>query len=424
MSDIRLIVVDPGHFHAALVQKEMYPNLSPLVHVYAPFGPDLIDYLTRIARFNGRAEMPTHWQLEIHAGPDFLDRAMAEHRGAVAIFSGRNRGKIERIARALEAGLHVLADKPWIIRTEDRPVLEQALATARRNGLVAYDMMGGRHSVVASLQRILCGDPEIYGEQVDGDAGAPGVAMTSVHHILKQVAGVPNPRPAWFFDVTEQGCALTDVGTHLVDRVHGTLFPDAALDPQRDIRLQAAECWATPVSLAQFRQVTGETSFPDYLAPWLAGDRLDYPCNNRLDYAVRGVHVSLDMRWDWESPVGDDTHGTVFRGTRARIELRQGAAERYRPELYVVAEADIAAPLARRIAALQPVYPGLAVEPANREWRIVIPPGLEHGHDAHFRELTRRFLAYVADPGSFPTAEMPNMLAKYFVCSEGAALAR
>jgi len=33
MSDIGLIVVDPAHFHAALVQKEMYPNLSPKVHV-------------------------------------------------------------------------------------------------------------------------------------------------------------------------------------------------------------------------------------------------------------------------------------------------------------------------------------------------------------------------------------------------------
>ena len=59
MSDIRLVVVDPGHFHAALVHKEMYPNLSPEVHVYAPVGPDLVDYLARIARFNTRREQPT-----------------------------------------------------------------------------------------------------------------------------------------------------------------------------------------------------------------------------------------------------------------------------------------------------------------------------------------------------------------------------
>ena len=66
MSDIRLIVADPGHFHAALVQREMYPNLSPNVHVYTPVGPELADYLMRITRFNTRKEQPTHWQLEEH----------------------------------------------------------------------------------------------------------------------------------------------------------------------------------------------------------------------------------------------------------------------------------------------------------------------------------------------------------------------
>ena len=54
MSNIGLIVVDPGHFHAALVQKEMYPNLSSKVHVYAQVGPELADYLSRIVRFNAR----------------------------------------------------------------------------------------------------------------------------------------------------------------------------------------------------------------------------------------------------------------------------------------------------------------------------------------------------------------------------------
>jgi len=96
MSDIRLIVADPGHFHAALVQKEMSPNLSPKVHVYAPVGPDLADYLTRIARFNPRKEQPTHWELEVHAGPDFFERMCHERPGTVVIFSGRNRGRLSR----------------------------------------------------------------------------------------------------------------------------------------------------------------------------------------------------------------------------------------------------------------------------------------------------------------------------------------
>ena len=73
---------------------------------------DLIDYLGRIARYNGRPDGATDWRLEVHAGPDFLNRMRDERPGGIAIFSGRNRGKIQRIIAALETGLHVLADKP------------------------------------------------------------------------------------------------------------------------------------------------------------------------------------------------------------------------------------------------------------------------------------------------------------------------
>lgn len=32
---VNLIVLEPGHFHAALVQNTSYDNVNPLVHVYA-----------------------------------------------------------------------------------------------------------------------------------------------------------------------------------------------------------------------------------------------------------------------------------------------------------------------------------------------------------------------------------------------------
>jgi len=51
MTDVRLMAVDPGHFHAALVQKEMYPGVSERVDVYAPLGPDLTEHLNRVAAF-------------------------------------------------------------------------------------------------------------------------------------------------------------------------------------------------------------------------------------------------------------------------------------------------------------------------------------------------------------------------------------
>src|SRR5215469_16989445 len=217
MARLGLIVVDPGHFHAALAQKEMYPNVAERVHVYAPVGPDLVDYLTRIARFNTRAEAPTCWQLEIHTGGDFLDRMAREKPGDAAIFAGRNHEKVGMVARAVEAGLHVLADKPMIIRRDQLAALSGVLDRAAAQRLVIQDMMGGRQEITRSLTRLIHADRDIFGEQIPGTPAEPGVAMTSLHHLMKIVSGVPNPRPPWYFDVRQQGDALADIGTHLVD---------------------------------------------------------------------------------------------------------------------------------------------------------------------------------------------------------------
>src|SRR5262249_41566756 len=157
---------------------------------------------------------------------------------SVAIFSGRNRGKIERIRLALEAGMHVLADKPAIIRTDDLPALAGALETAAAKRMVLRDLMTGRDDIVTAVLRALVPAGEIFGTPL-------AVDVTSIHHIMKEVAGIPNQRPAWYFDITEQGEGLADIGTHLVDRVHGVLFPEQAIDYRSDIRFRDAKRWPT-----------------------------------------------------------------------------------------------------------------------------------------------------------------------------------
>ncbi|MFO0844562.1 MAG: hypothetical protein U0797_19555 [Gemmataceae bacterium] len=134
MPGVRLMTYAPGHFHAALVQKEMYPGVSPRVHVFAPLDADLLAHLGRVAAFNARRESPTAWELEVHAGPDALRRMTTERPGNVVVIAGRNRPKIKAILASLRAGLHVLADKPWVIRAEDLPLLEEALGLAHRQG--------------------------------------------------------------------------------------------------------------------------------------------------------------------------------------------------------------------------------------------------------------------------------------------------
>src|SRR5215203_2994586 len=89
-ADVRFMTLDPGHFHAALVQKEMYPGVSPQVDVYAPLGPDLYEHLKRIDAFNRRAPSPTRWEVDVHASPDAFDMMLRERPGNVVVFSGRN----------------------------------------------------------------------------------------------------------------------------------------------------------------------------------------------------------------------------------------------------------------------------------------------------------------------------------------------
>jgi len=429
MADIRFLTLDPGHFHAALVQKEMYPGVSSKVHVYAPLGSDLVDHLARVAGFNRRRDKPTAWELEVHTGPDFLERMLKEHPGNAVVISGRNRGKIDRVQASLDAGLHALVDKPWILEEDDLPKLERALGTAEEKGLVALDIMTERFEVTTQLQRELVNDPATFGRLLPGTEADPAVYMESVHYLKKVVAGAPNPRPVWFFDTEEQGEGFNDVGTHLVDLVQWTVFPEQAIDHRRDIRVLRGQRWPTLIPRAEFRSVTRE-DFPSFLSAHVKNDALEYFCNALVSYTLRGAHVTLDAIWDWEPPPGTgDTHFAYYRGSRAKVEIRQGAAEQHRPELYVVpnAAADKPAVLAAvqsKIASIQARYPGTAVADQGADIRITIPDGLRVGHEEHFAQVTQRFLRYARDRSTLPAWERPNMLAKYYVTTEGTRLAR
>src|SRR5262249_18307370 len=177
MNEVRLLTLDPGHFHAALVQKEMYPGVARRAHVYAPLGPDLLAHLGRVAGFNARPQNATAWELEVHAGPDFLRRLLSEKPGNVVVLSGRNRDKIGCRLAAVEAGLNVLADKPWVLVSEDLPRLQAALDTAEAKGLVAYDIMTERYEITSVLQRELLQDEGVFGEQQPGAEAEPGAFM-------------------------------------------------------------------------------------------------------------------------------------------------------------------------------------------------------------------------------------------------------
>ena len=425
----KLIVLDPGHFHASLIQEDMYPSLAKQVSVYAPFGPDVLDYLQRIERFNTRKENPTSWEIELHTGLDFFERMLRERPGNLVIISGRNRPKIDRIVASVEAGLNVLADKPWIIRSADLPKVERALDEAEAKSLMAYDIMTERYEIASVLQREFVEDADVFGKIVAGSDSEPGITAKSAHHLMKVVAGAPLRRPAWFFDVAETGEGLADVGTHVVDLVQWTAFPGEKVDYRTDVRILGARHWPTIIPQADFQRVTGEPDFPPFLAGHVKNGKLEYYCNNSVHYTVRGVHVKLDILWNWQAPEGSgDTYEATFRGTKARVEIRQGKAEAYVPEVYVVPEsaavrAEVFAALKRKVGALQGTHPGVALDASGGEAHIVIPKRLRSDRE-HFADVANQFFAYLHSPQAVPEWEKTNMLVKYYVTTTGVEAAQ
>jgi len=429
MPEVRLMTWNPGHFHAALVQKEMIAGVSPTVHVFAPLGPDLLAHLGRIAGFNARKHHPTAWQLEVHASDDALARMLAQKPGNVVVISGRNRGKIDAIVAALEAGLHVLADKPWVIDHADLPKLARALELAKTRNLVALDIMTERFEVTTRLLRALVHDAEAFGTIDPGTPDRPGVFMESEHYLYKYVAGVPLRRPPWFFDVEQQGEGLSDVGTHMVDLVPWVLFPGQAIGVE-EIQLGRATRAPTVLSRSNFQRVTGEADFPTGLARGLVSGQLLYHCNTTLAYALRGVHVWLNISWSFEAgPKRGDRHFVRVAGSRATVEIRQGEEEHFRPEVYVMpndpAQADeVGAAVGRLLEREKERFPGVRLEREGKHFRLEVPERLRVGHEAHFGEVLQLFLHYRLDPSRVPSWEEANMKAKYHVTTNGVRLAR
>ena len=225
-NEVQLMTLDPGHFHAALVQKTMYDQVDPVVYVYAPEGPDVKDHLARIEAYNNREENPTSWEEKVYTGPDFLEKMIEQKPGNVVVISGNNAKKTEYIMQSVSAGLNVLADKPMVISPEEFPKLEKAFEVAAENNVLLYDIMTERYEVTTILQRELSKIPEVFGGLVTGTAENPAITKESVHHFFKYVSGQALKRPAWFFDVSQQGEGMVDVTTHLVDLIQWEAFPE------------------------------------------------------------------------------------------------------------------------------------------------------------------------------------------------------
>jgi predicted dehydrogenase len=424
---VRLITVDPGHFHAALVQKTMYPHVSPEVRVYAPEGPDVQQHLDRIKSYNTRADDPTSWNEIVYKGDDFFEKMLSEKAGNVVVLSGNNRKKAEYITRSIDAGLNVLADKPMIIFPDDFSKLQEAFTVAKEKGVLLYDIMTERFEITTILQKLLSQQEVIFGTLEAGTREEPAVSKVSVHHFSKIVSGSPLQRPAWFFDVDQQGEGIVDVTTHLVDLVQWECFPEQILSPS-DVNMTSAKRWPTVITKEEFKGATGFEDFPEFLQKDIKDGKLHVYSNGEMIYQIKGIWAKVSVTWNYMPPDGGgDTHYSVMRGSKCDLVIRQGADEKFLPTLYVEkikgsSVPDFIAKLKEVLGSLP--YDSLQVEAVKgNTLKINIPKKYRVSHEEHFGQVTARFLEYLKD-GELPDWEVPGMITKYYTTTSALKKAR
>ena len=418
-AEITIMSLDPGHFHAGLIHKSMYPQVDSTVYVFAPEGAELKDYMNRLAGYNNREEDPTAWNLQVSTGDDYLQKMISTKPGNVMMVAGKNDRKIDYISAAISNGINVYADKPLVINKGGFKKLINAFDEAAQKDLLLYDIMTERFEISTILQRELSMTPEVFGEIEKGTLENPAITKESVHHFFKYVSGNPLIRPDWFFDTDVEGTGIVDVTTHLVDLIQWEAFPGVSLDTS-DVQMHTSKLWSTEMDLEQFKQVTGKEEFSDFLQKNVSNDKLSVNSNGEMNYTLKGVHSKVSVIWNFQAPEGAaDTHYSMMRGTKANLIIQQGAEENYVATLYVeLLDGQVEALSTLVKEKLQDRFPGLNLEKMNDgKYKVIIPEKYHNGHEAHFAQVTEKYLEYFSNK-NMPDWEVPNMIVKYFTTTE------
>ncbi|MFL2587971.1 MAG: putative oxidoreductase C-terminal domain-containing protein [Flavobacteriaceae bacterium] len=422
---VKLMTLDPGHFHAALIQKTSYEDIDSTVDVYAPDGPEVNTFLRSIDAYNSRENNPTNWSVNTHLGDNYLQQMISEKPGNVMVVSGKNSKKIDYIYAAVKAGLNVYADKPLVTDPDGLKKLEEVFRIAEENNVLVYDIMTERFEVNTGIQKAFSMVSSVFGELVDGTPENPAISKESIHHLFKYVSGKPLVRPAWFLDTEQQGEGIIDVTTHLVDLVQWEAFPNQIIKSS-EIDMLSAKRWPTILSKDQFKKITGLNSYPNYLEKDKIENDLHIYCNGEMNYTIKGKHAKVSVIWNYTAPEGTgDTHQSIMRGTKSDLIIKQGADENFKPTLYINSKDNkgFESKLNLSISELQVEFPGIKAEKiSDKVWKILVPDLLKIGHEAHFEQVTNNFLKYFKK-GKLPDWEIPNMKAKYYTTIEAYKLA-
>jgi hypothetical protein len=298
-------------------------------------------------------------------------------------------------------------------------LLTSAFDSTAVNNVYLYDVMTERYEIINSLTRELVSNKELFGKLQTGTPDDPAIVMENLHHFYKEVSGVPLVRPAWFYDIEQQGESIADVGTHLVDLVQWQCFPDEVINHTSDVIISSANHWPTRITLEQFSRSTGLESFPDFLQKYVDQSSLDVFANGTINYQLKGVNVSVTALWNYESTDGGgDTYNGLIKGTNASIEIVQNKSVDYTKELFIQKDKSINEQtfddnIAKAVTELQNLYPYVSAEKVSEgKYQIIAPTEFRKGHEDFFGMVADKYFGFLVNR-DLPEWEISNMIAKY-----------
>ena len=427
--EVKLVLLDPGHFHADLLLKSSNRTINDSIYVYAPQERELFQHIQRIESYNHRAENHTSWKESIYSEDDFFQKMLSEKKGNVVVLAGNNQKKTDYINQSIHTGFNVLSDKPMAINKEQFKLLKQSFDTAKKKKVLLYDIMTERYDILNIIEQELIQNKGLFGEVQNGTAKEPAISVESVHHFYKNVSGNALVRPAWYYDVEQQGEGIVDVTTHLIDIVNWLCFPNVALNYKKDVTMLSAKHWTTDLTLQQFCQSTLLNQYPDYLTKDVSNSILKVYANGEIHYKIKNVNIALKVIWNYEAPIGSgDTYSCIIKGSRAICKIIQNKEQSFVPQLYIqkietVDQKMFDEALNQTIKKLQQTYPFISLKKDGNHIKIDIPIEKREGHEAHFSRVANKFFNYLVNR-DMPAWEIPNMLTKYYITTSAQEMAK
>ena len=345
------------------------------------------------------------------------------------MLGGNNRQKTQYIIESVKAGGNVRADKPLAINQQDFKQLLDAYQLAKEKKLLLYDLMTERYDILNMIEKELMHQKGLFGELQKGLPDNPSITMESVHHFFKNVSGKPLIRPAWYYDVAQQGEGIADVTTHLIDLIQWQCFPNEAIHYQSDVEVTDAKHWPTSITLSEFSQSTLIDSFPPYLDKYVKNDILEVMANGTLNFTIKGINIGMKVSWNYAPPAnGGDTFTSIKKGSKATLEIIQNKSNNFIRQLYIRKEnktdtATFEMELQKAVGQLQKTYPFLSVKNEGEGLYLIdIPLENRSGHEEHFGKVAKSFLHYLKCK-DMPDWENENTISKYYITTTAVEMA-